>query len=96
MIRKMGKYCKAYYLGDMRKFRKWTENTKNTRIEKKEIDGKEVKVKRILNDDSIVYLQENYNVTDDIYIEEDILYDDVTPKWKAFCGKKLNFQIPEF
>ncbi len=96
MIKVMGKYCKAYHLGDMRKYRRWKENSKYARLEQKEIDGEVVKEKRVLTDESIVYLQENYNVTDDIYIEDNILFDNVTTKWKEYCQKKLNFHIPEF
>ncbi|MBN2419958.1 MAG: hypothetical protein JXL81_11270 [Deltaproteobacteria bacterium] len=92
----MGKYCKAYHLGDMRKFRKWKENSQNARIEKKEVDGKEIKGPRKLTDDSIVYLQENYFVTDDIYKEENILFDVVNPKWEDFCTNKLGFEIPDY
>ena len=96
MIKVMGKYCKAYHLGDMRKFRKWKENARNARKEKIEIDGKEVEEARIITDDSIVYLQENYVVTDDIYKEENILFDDVTPKWEKYCKTKLEFEIPDY
>jgi hypothetical protein len=96
MIKVMGKYCKAYHLRDMQKYRKWKENAQNARKEKKDVDGKEVEVKRILTDDSIVYLQENYVVTDDIYKEENILFDDVTLKWKEYCEKTLEFKVPDF
>ena len=66
----MGKYCKAYQLKDLRSFNGWVENSDNARIEKQEIDGNEVDKRRPLENDSIVYLQENYVVTDDIYKEE--------------------------
>ncbi len=96
MIKVMSKYCKAYHLGDMRKYRKWKENTQNARKEKLEIDGKEVEEPRTLTDESIVYLQENYVVTDDVYKEENILFDDVTPKWEKYCITKLEFEVPDY
>lgn len=96
MIKVMGKYCKAYHLRDMRKYRNWKENSQNTREEKIEVDGNEVDEIRRLTDESIVYLQENYVVTDDVYREENILFDDVTPKWKEFCEKSLEFIVPDF
>jgi hypothetical protein len=92
----MGKYCRAYHLRDMRKYNKWKENTQNARKEKNEIDGQEIEGIRTLTDDSIVYLQENYFVTDDVYKEQNILFDDVTPKWKEYCETKLEFKIPDF
>lgn len=96
MIKVMGKYCRAYHLRDMRKYRKWTENAANARKEKKEADGKETEGVRTLTDDSIVYLQENYVVTDDIYKEENILFSSVTPKWEKFCKKELGFEVPDY
>ncbi len=96
MIKEMSKYCKAYHLGDMRKFRKWKEKSENARKEKKEINGSVVEEARDLSDDSIVYLQENLVVTDDVYKEENILFDDITPKWEKFCEKKLEFKIPDY
>ncbi len=96
MIKVMGKYCKAYHLGDMRKYRKWNENPKNARKEKKEVNGEEIEGARTLSDESIVYLQENYVVTDDIYKEENIIFNDVTPKWEKFCKEKLDFEIPDY
>lgn len=92
----MGAYCKAYYLKDMRKFSGWDENEENARDEKKEVDGEEIKEKRKLTDDSIVYLQENYVVTDDVYKEENILFGAVTPDWEEYCKNELNFEIPEY
>jgi hypothetical protein len=92
----MGAYCKAYYLRDMRKYTGWKENIRNVREEKKEVDGKEIKEKRILRDDSIVYLQENLVVTDDVYKEENILFEEVSPEWEEYCKNELNFMIPDY
>ena len=92
----MGKYCKAYLIKNLRQFEQWTENSENTRKEKQEIDGKEVEVKRVLTDDDFLYLQENYVVTDGIYKDENIIFDNVTPEWKEFCQKTLEFEIPVY
>ena len=92
----MGKYCKAYLIKNLRKFEQWTENLENTRKEKQEIDGKEVEVKRVLTDDDFLYLQENYIVTDGIYKDKNIIFDNVTPLWKEFCHKTLEFEIPVY
>ncbi len=92
----MGKYCKAYSLLQLREFSQWNERMKNVRIEKKEVDGKEVEVDRDLTDDDFLYLQENFVVTDGIYKDENIIFDDVTPEWKNFCTTKLSFEIPVY
>ena len=92
----MGKYCKAYLLKEMRKFSEWSENAENARKEKKEVEGEEVEETRILNDDSIVYLQENFVVTDGVFKEENVIFDMVSPEWKEYCEKELNFEVPNY
>ncbi|WP_414620786.1 hypothetical protein [Calothrix sp. CCY 0018] len=92
----MAKYCKAYLIKNLRQFEQWTENLENTRAYKQEIDGQEVEVKRVLTDDDFLYLQENYVVTDGIYKDENIIFDNVTPEWKEFCQNILEFEIPVY
>ncbi|BAZ20925.1 hypothetical protein NIES4073_18030 [Kalymmatonema gypsitolerans NIES-4073] len=92
----MGKYCKAYSLKKLRQFQQWTENSENMTKEKQEVDGKEVEVKRVLTDDDFLYLQENYVVTDGIFKDKNIIFDNVTPEWKEFCHKILAFEIPVY
>lgn len=96
MMAKMGKYCKAYSLGDFRAFEGWTEASQNARKEQKRIDGKEVDVQRDLTDGSYVYLQENFTVTDGIFIDKDIIFDNVTPEWVDFCKNSLKFEAPVY
>ena len=81
---RMGKYCKAYLAKQFREYSGWSENAKNVR------KGHE------LNDDSILYLQENYVVTDGIFMDEYIIFDNVTDEWKGFCYSTLNFEIPVY
>jgi len=83
----IGKYCKSYKLSRFRQFRGWTEKTENSRRIRKEVDGETVEVPRQLTDDDYVYLQGNFTVTDGIFIDENIIFDHVTPEWKEFCGK---------
>ena len=90
---KMGTYCKAYPIGRFREFPDWTENTQNLRKERTD-DGQEVQ--RQLTDDSFLYLQENYVVTDGIFLDENIVYDNVTPEWIEFCKESLKFEVPVY
>jgi len=92
----MGKYCKAYLLKNLRQFSQWTEQIENIRKEKKQVDGKEVEFDRQLTDNDIVYLQENYVITDGIFKDENIIFDNVTPEWKDFCTSTLGFEIPVY
>ncbi len=93
----MGKYCKAYYAKDFRALEGWEENLDNLRPETQEEHGKEVEVPRTeLKDDDILYLQENYFVTDGIFKDESIIFDKVTDLWKELCQSELGFEIPVY
>jgi hypothetical protein len=74
----MGQYCKAYPLSAMRQFPGWRENANGDPPD----------------NDHIVYLQENYVVTDGIFIDENVIFDEVNDAWIEFCQKTLNFELP--
>ncbi|PKO23427.1 MAG: hypothetical protein CVU38_04110 [Chloroflexi bacterium HGW-Chloroflexi-1] len=93
----MGKYCKAYPIKRLREFSGWTEKAENARKEKQTgADGKEVDMIRALTGNDYLYLQENYAVTDGIFKDENIIFDQVTPEWIAYCHEALKFEIPSF
>ncbi len=93
---KMGKNCKAYMVQDFRQFSEWTENSSNARPEKEVVDGTEVTTPRVITDDHFLYLQENYVVTDGIFIDENIIFDSVTAEWIEFCKSTLEFDLPVY
>ena len=86
---KLGKYCRAYPLSLLRQFPAWTEIAEGARRIRKEIDGEVVEEVRTLTDEDYVYLQMDYTVTDGIFIEENVIFCDVTPEWIEFCEKVL-------
>jgi hypothetical protein len=93
----MGRYCKAYLVKDLRKYPAWEENLANLREETEYRDGEEIVVKPTeMDDDYVLYLQENYVVTDGIMKDEWVIFDKVTDAWKEFCRKDLEFKIPEY
>lgn len=92
---KMGRYCKAYPIKRLREFSGWTENQQNLRTEKVTVDGKEVETPRTITDEDFLYLQENFVVTDGIFIDENVIFDNVTPEWQEFCKSSLDFQVPQ-
>lgn len=93
----MGKYCKAYMAQDLRKFSGWSENLDNLR-QADDVDGGSTARRTALGDEDILYLQENYTVTDGIFIDENIIFDKVTDEWKDFCSNGLEspFVIPTY
>lgn len=90
----MGKYCKAYSLKTLRQFSQWNEQLENVRKETQELNGKQIEVQRKLTDEDFLYLQENYVVTDGIFKDENIIFEQVTADWKDFCHSLLKFEIP--
>ena len=49
---------------------------------------------RNFDDDEILFLQENYIVTENLYLDEGIIFDDVTFEWIEFCNHSLGFRGP--
>jgi hypothetical protein len=89
----IGKYCRAYPLARLRQFSGWSEKAENARRIKKEVNGEMVEVARELTDTDYVYLHTNFTVTDGIFIDENIIFSDVTPEWIDFCHNVLAHKV---
>ncbi len=76
----MGKYCKAYLLSQFQDYPDWPGADSL-----QEFVGKE--------DDTVVYLQENYAVTADVYMDEDIIFESDSDEWRSFCENELDFEV---
>ena len=60
-----------------------------------EVDGETVEKPRELTDGDYVYVQRNFTVTDGIFIDENIIFDDVTPAWIEFCRDVLEYVVAQ-
>lgn len=78
MIRK---YCKAYYLKDLREYSGWTEKRQEQESE--------------LTNEDVVYLWDDFIVVRSPVLPGGVIFDDVTPQWQEFCKTTLHFEIPE-
>ena len=85
----MGRYCKAYRLGELRGYSGWRHDPRRARPASPAA-GPDLHP-RSLDDESIVYLQEDHTVTDGIFLAEHLLFDAVTPDWIDFCRTRLGF-----
>jgi hypothetical protein len=47
-----------------------------------------------LADDDVLYLHENYVVTDSIFLDRNVVFDHVDEEWKDYCKLTLSFEIP--
>lgn len=90
----LGKHCKGYPLKLFRQFPYWTENRKNARRVRQEVDGEIVEVQRDLTDSTYLYLQEDFTVTDSIFVNENIIFNNVTMEWIDYCLNVLGVQFP--
>ncbi|MGG6293703.1 hypothetical protein ACQ4M4_04705 [Leptolyngbya sp. AN02str] len=91
----MGKYCKAYLLKQLRQFDQWAEQVRSTRSDQQGLDEQTGAVSQEMTDDDILYLQENYVVTHGVFLNEDPVFDCVSPEWIIFCKEVLNFAVPD-
>ena len=90
---KLGKFCKAHLLQKLREFPGWKEDAHNARKVWKEIDGERQEVVRELLGTDYLYLQDDFTVTDGIFMGENIIFSDVTPEWIEFCRNTLAFHV---
>lgn len=86
-------YCKAYVLGDLLKFPGWSESRINWREKGSGLDNEEAD--KELNDESIVYLHQDFTVTESMWHNENVIFNDVTAEWKGFCRETLQFKAPD-
>jgi hypothetical protein len=89
----MGKYCKAYRVQRLLEFGGWAEHAQKFRTEKRRVEGEEREVQRELTAEDYLYLQENFTVTDGIFLGHKVIFSEVTPEWISFCQNVLQFKI---
>ena len=82
-------YARAYLLGDLRKFSDWREEKSKTIPADENGDSHE------LSDDDVVFLQEDFTVTQLIWPGENVIFKESTPEWIDFCTQELQFKVPD-
>ena len=85
-------YARAYLLGELRKFSDWHEEKINwTETVRADENGNS----RELSDDDVVFLQEDFTVTELIWPGENVIFNRITPEWIDFCTQELYFTVPD-
>ena len=85
-------YARAYLLGELRKFSDWREekiNWKETNLANENGNSRE------LSDDDVVFLQQDFTVTELIWPGENVIFNRITPEWIDFCSQELQFKVPD-
>jgi len=92
---KVGKYCKAYPVKRLSQFPGWAEYVNYMRKKDWPRAETESEMASALKDDDFLFLQEDFCVTDGIFLDENIVFSQVTPEWMDFCKSALGFEIPD-
>ena len=87
---KMGRYCKAYPIERLEEYSEWKTKVKTTLPLSPDQDMSQ----QTESDTKYLFLQENFTITNGVFIDENIVFDDVTSQWMKFCTENLNFEIP--
>lgn len=80
------RYCRAYPLSELRRFPGWSENKINPASPEPHTATGEA--------DGIAFLHQDFTVTRSMWQGENIIFNEVTADWQAFCTKELGFKIP--
>jgi hypothetical protein len=89
-------------LGSLRKYPNWTEShiaRKQNNQDTKETDrlnpNNNRTVDGALTDDKVVFIHQDYSVTESIWHNETVLFDGADASWKEFCTEFLKFKIAD-
>ena len=84
-IRPPRPYCKAYHLRDIRAFAAWPE------VEARWSAGASGES----SDDRVVFVHQDFTVTESMWHNEGVICDQVSPEWREFCEQTLGFKVPD-
>ena len=85
-------YARAYLLGELRKFSDWHEEKINW---KETIPADANGNPHELSDDDVVFLQQDFTVTELIWPGENVIFSRSTLEWVDFCTQELQFKVPD-
>jgi hypothetical protein len=86
------KYCKAYHLNDLRAYPGWSESRINWNEKK---DGGGDDSEGAFADDKIVFIHQDFTVTESMWHGENVIFSGGDPSWKSFCADALGFKVPD-
>jgi uncharacterized protein len=92
-LRPQRQYCKAYPLGELRKFGDWFES----RVNLNEKDDQKEKAQAgdgTLTDEKIVFIHQDFTVTESMWQNENVIFNRVSEAWREFCSRVLGFRVP--
>lgn len=91
-LRPPRKYCKAYHLKDLRKYPSWVESRINWKDNKG--DGNH-DAGDDFPDDKLVFVHQDLTVTESIWHNENVIFNNLDSAWEEFCATSINFKVPD-
>src|SRR5262245_54931498 len=94
LLRPRRKYCKAYLLKDLRQFSSWSELGGDRKDHK---NGQEADEPggEVTGEDRIVFIHEDFTVTESLWRNENVIFNQVNSEWQEFCANTLKFKVPD-
>ena len=96
------KYCKGYRLGNLRKYPGWNagfivrgQNNQDAKGTDRLSQGNNLREDGPLSDDKVVFIHQDYSVTESIWHNENVLFVGADSAWKGFCMEFLKFKVPD-
>jgi len=88
------RYCKAYYVKELRQFSGWSESqiTRQAHAEQRAVEDRAAQAD---TDDDIVFIHHDLTVTQSMWHNEDVIFDRITSAWEEFCTQVLHFKVPD-
>jgi len=90
----LGRYCKAYYLKEIRNFPGLGKPDPMTAQEGQAQAAGSAPGSVDLPDDAIVYLHDDFSVTSGIARDEEVIFRSDAPAWESYCQEALKFEVP--
>lgn len=54
----------------------------------------EWQMKQSLSEDAVVYLHQDFSVTESMWPGENVVFDSVSDDWRSYCRSRLGFHVP--
>jgi uncharacterized protein len=89
------KYCKAYYLKNLRSYPAWSESRINWKEQKEGDNGDHGEAGEAFPDDKVVFIHQDLTVTESVWHDENVIFTNVDAGWEEFCANSLNFKVPD-
>lgn len=90
------KYCKAFYLRHLKIFSGWPVASEALgHGGERKLEGQGGEDQEHLHDESVVFIHQDFTVTESMWHGENVIFDRPTPEWMAFCTNELKFKAPD-